>query len=73
MGGFMKIKKSEDYREDLLEIPKDDSTNQNQKLRDLAKEVGSYQPNASGIEFKDKIVNNINSALQTLTIVEDLH
>ena len=43
---------------------------QNQQLRDLAKEVGAQQPNASGVEFRDKIVHNIHLALQTASMID---
>ena len=43
---------------------------QNQPLRDFAKEVGAQQPNASGVEFRDKIVRNIHLALQTASMIE---
>ena len=67
----MKGKKSKDYREQLLEIlQKSDVAKQNRPLRDLAKAVGAQQPNASGVEFRDMIVNNINHALQTLAMLE---
>jgi len=64
-------KQSKHYRERLLEILQEsDVTKQNQPLRDLAKEVGVQEPNASGVEFRDMIVNNINYALQTLARIE---
>ncbi len=67
----MKGKQSEDYRKQLLEILQEsDVAKQNQPLRDLAKDVGAQQPNASGVEFRDKIVTNINHALQTLVMIE---
>lgn len=67
----MKGKQSKDYRERLLKILQEsDVAKQNQPLRDLAKEVGAQQPNASGVEFRDMIVNNINHALQTLAMIE---
>ena len=43
---------------------------QNQPLRDFAKEVGAQQPNASGVEFRDKIVRNIHLALQTASMID---
>jgi hypothetical protein len=36
----------------------------------LAKKVGAQQPNATNIEFRDMIVNNINHALQTASMIE---
>jgi hypothetical protein len=36
----------------------------------LAKAVGAQQPNANSIDFRNKIVNNINQALQTLAMIE---
>ena len=67
----MKGKQSKDYGERLLEILQEsDVAKQNQPLRDLAQEVGAQQPNASGVEFRDKIVTNINHALQTLAMIE---
>ena len=67
----MKVKKSKDYRAQLLEILKEsDVEKQNQPLRDLAKAVGAQQPATRGVEFRDMIVSNINHALQTLTMIE---
>ena len=67
----MKGKQSKDYREQLLKILQESVVaKQNQPLRYLAKEVGAQQPNASGVEFRDKIVNNINHALQSLAMIE---
>ncbi len=67
----MKGKLSKDYQKQLLEILQEsDVAKQNQPLRNLAKVVGAQQPNASGVEFRDKIVTNINHALQTLAMIE---
>ena len=67
----MKRESSKDYRKQLLEILQiSDVSKQNQPLRNLAKAVGAQQPNASGVEFRDMIVNNINHALQTLAMIE---
>lgn len=67
----MKNENSKEYRKQLLEILEiTDVGKQNQPLRDLAKEVGAQQPNARGTEFREKIVTNINQALQTLSMIE---
>ena len=52
----------------ILQIKPDHK--QNQPLRDFAKEVGAQQPNASGVEFRDKIVRNIHLALQTASMID---
>ena len=67
----MKGKPSKNYQKQLLKILQEsDVAKQNQPLRNLAKAVGAQQPNASGVEFRDKIVTNINHALQTLAMIE---
>ena len=67
----MKDKSFKNYRKQLLEILQEsDVAKQNQPLRDLAKAVGAQQPNASGVEFRDMIVTNINHALQSLAMIE---
>ncbi len=60
----------EDRRKDLLDILQKRPEDQNQPLRDLAVKVGAQQPNASGVEFRDMIVNNINHALQTASMID---
>ena len=58
-------------RQELLDILNIDSEGkQNQLLRNLAKKVGAQQPNAKNVEFRDMIVNNINHALQTASMIE---
>jgi len=60
----------EDRRKDLLDILQKRPGDQNQPLRDLAVKVGAQQPNASRVEFRDMIVNNINHALQTASMID---
>lgn len=60
----------EKERQDLLCIlKKEPESSQNQLLRDIAKKNGAQQPNASGVEFRDMIVSNINNALQTASMI----
>ncbi len=67
----MTHKEIEHKRQKLIEILKMKPVGeQNQPLRNLAVEVGAQQPNASGVEFRNMIVNDINNALQTASMIE---
>ena len=66
----MTNKEIERARQKLIDILKTTPVHrQNQPLRGLARDVGTQQPNASGVEFREKIVNNINHALQTASMI----
>lgn len=67
----MKLNEIEKARQTLIKILEiDPEGKQHQPLRNLAKEIGAQQPNAAGIDFRDMIVNNINHALQTASMID---
>ena len=69
--GIMTFEEIKQCRQELLDILNiDPERKQHQPLRNLAKKVGAQQPNATNVEFRDMIVNNINHALQTATMIE---
>jgi len=67
----MTFEEIKQYRQELLNILNiNPEGEQHQPLRNLAKKVGAQQPNAKNVEFRDMIVNNINHALQTASMIE---